>query len=126
VNPPRELPEDLRRFILVSVPSVPYLEALLLMRSGPAGGRNAAELARALYIAERPSADLLAALAAAGVVVPTGEGDRFRYAPTPALAAMLDRLAEAYAQDLVMVTRLIHDSVQRNAQRFADAFRLRK
>jgi hypothetical protein len=39
---------------------------------------------------------------------------------------MLDRLAEAYAQDLVMVTRLIHDSVQRNAQRFADAFRLRK
>ncbi|UUX94758.1 hypothetical protein [Aquabacterium sp. J223] len=121
-----KLPEDLQRFILVSVPSVPYLEALLLMRNGPPSGCSAAELARSLYIADRPAADLLAALAAAGVVAPADAAGRFRYAPAPALAAMLDRLAEAYAQDLIAVTRLIHDGVHRNAQRFADAFRLRK
>ena len=28
------IPEDLRRFVLTSIPSVPFLEALLLMRPG--------------------------------------------------------------------------------------------
>jgi hypothetical protein len=29
------IPEDLRRFVLTSIPSVPFLEALLLMRADP-------------------------------------------------------------------------------------------
>ena len=29
------IPEDIRRFVLTSIPSVPFLEALLLMRAAP-------------------------------------------------------------------------------------------
>ena len=45
--------EELRRFILTSVPSVPFLEALLLLRASPGQHWSGAMLARRLYIAER-------------------------------------------------------------------------
>lgn len=119
------LPDDLRRFVLTSVPSVPYLEAVLLLRAESGRERSPAELARALYIGERAAAELLQAMTEAGVARPAGGG--YRYAPADTgLAEMLDRLAQAYARDLIPITNLIHDRVQKNAQRFADAFLLRK
>jgi hypothetical protein len=122
------LPDDVRRFILTSIPSVPYLEAALLLQRDPAARRTAAEVARALYLQERTAADLLAALSAAGVVAVDADGPpRYSYAPRDeALATAMARLAEAYANDLVGVARLIHDATHKNAQRFADAFKLRK
>jgi hypothetical protein len=114
----RELPADVRRFILTSVPSVPYLEALLLLRSGPAQPWDAAQLARRLYVPERAGVEL--------VQLPEGEAGAVRYAPDAELAALLDRVAQAYATDLLTVTELIHSRIDRRAQRFADAFRFRK
>ena len=43
-----------------------------------------------------------------------------------ALRELIDRLAELYAKHLVEVTHLIHSTLDRKAQKFADAFRLRK
>lgn len=120
------LPDDLRRFVLTSVPSVPYLEAVLLLRAEAGRETSPAELARALYIGERAAVELLQAMSEAGVVQ-AGAGGGYRYGPAdPGLAEMLDRLAHAYARDLIAITNLIHDRVQKNAQRFADAFRLRQ
>jgi len=118
------IPDDLRRFILTSVPSVPYLEAMLLLRSESGTGWTAPSLARRLYLPEARAAELLAQLKAAAVV--SAAAPTFTYAPGPDLASMLDRLAELYAADLVAVTDLIHSSVDRRAFQFADAFRLRK
>ncbi|MGN6528682.1 MAG: hypothetical protein ACTHL8_20005 [Burkholderiaceae bacterium] len=116
--------DEVRRFVLASIPSVSYLEAALLFRRQPKP-RNVAETARALYVSDKVAAEILASLSAAGVLA--GDGDVFDYAPRDeALAAMLDRLAGAYSADLVGVTNLIHDKTHRNARRFADAFRLRK
>ena len=42
------IPEDVRRFVLTSIPSVPFLEALLLMRANPAQGWSRDTLARRL------------------------------------------------------------------------------
>lgn len=119
-----ELPADVRRFILTSVPSVPYLEAVLLLRAEPQGSWDAAQLARRLYVPERTGAELLALLRASGVA--QGEGEAVRYAPPAELADVLDRLAQAYAANLVAVTDLIHSRIDRRAQQFADAFRFRK
>lgn len=122
-SPP--LDDDLRRFVLTSIPSVPYLEAVLLLRADRACERSPAELARALYISEKAAAELLQAMSEAGIVQLDGSG-RYRWEPAdPGLAAMIDRLAQAYARNLIAVTNLIHDRVQKNAQRFADAFRLK-
>ncbi|HEX7186062.1 MAG TPA: hypothetical protein VF756_29825 [Thermoanaerobaculia bacterium] len=48
-----KLPDDIRRFILTSVPSVPCLEAILLLRNDPDVGWDVQRLAARLYVAER-------------------------------------------------------------------------
>ncbi|HEU4621459.1 MAG TPA: hypothetical protein VFS42_04470 [Burkholderiaceae bacterium] len=117
--------EDVRRFVLTSVPSVPYLEALLLLRARPQQGCDAAELARRLYVPEANARELLDALCAAHIAV--REGEVCHYAPhTAELRDVLDALARAYSTRLIEVTHLIHSKTLRQAQQFADAFKLRK
>ena len=127
--PSSEVPDDIRRFILTSVPSVPYLEAILLLRTDPGMGWDVRSLADRLYVAERQAAELLASLAAAGIARGEDHGDTalFRYAPaTDGLRERLDALSQAYSANLVEVTDLIHSRLDKRAQQFADAFRLRK
>lgn len=121
------LPDDVRRFVLTSIPSVPYLEAALLLRASPGKRYTLAELAAALYLPEREGAQLAQALQDRGLAQMEGEPAAIMYAPqAPGLSEAMDALAAAYAADLVAVTHLIHDSTQKHAQRFADAFKLRK
>ena len=128
MNPPPPLPDELRRFILTSVPSVPFLEALLLFHAQPERALTVAEVARALYVPEAAAADIVRALQEVGLVAAEdADAQRLRYRPGDAvLAELVERLAAAYRADLIGITQLIHDRVQKNATRFADAFRLRK
>jgi hypothetical protein len=121
-----ELPPEVRRFILTSVPSVPYLEAVLLLRADPERAWDAAQLARRLYVPERRGIELAAQLRDSGIAAAAGEGGAVRYAPAADLAVLLDGVAQAYAADLVTVSSLIHSRIDRRAQQFADAFRFRK
>jgi len=121
-----ELPADLRRFILTSIPSVPYLEAVLLLRADASQAWDAAQLARRLYVSEATGAELLGLLRDSGIATDAESGGSVRYAPAAELQALVDRVATAYTQDLVTVTRLIHSRIDRRAQQFADAFRFRK
>jgi hypothetical protein len=126
MNSSERLLPEVRRFVLTSIPSVPFLEAMLLLRADPAQAWNAAQLARRLYVPERTGEELVAQLSESGIAAQASEGGLVRYAPDPELARMLDALAEAYVADLVTVTELIHSRIDRRAQRFADAFRFRK
>lgn len=120
-----ELPADVRRFILTSVPSVPFLEAVLLLRAEPQQAWNAGQLSRRLYVPDRSGAELVEQLHSSGIAQPEGE-QAVRYAPAAELVALLDRVAHSYATDLVAITDLIHSRLDRRAQQFADAFRFRK
>jgi hypothetical protein len=122
------LSADLRRFILTSIPSVPHLEAALLLHALPGQGRTATEVALRLYVPQRVAEDVLKTLCAGGILRCDDAAEpRYRFEPgDAALDPLLDELARTYADDLVGVTRLIHDATQKQAQRFADAFRLRK
>ena len=122
-------PEDLRRFVLTSIPSVPFLEALLLLRANPTQQWQGATLAGRLYVRERTAEALLEELARAGMAarVDVAAHDRYQYRPaSPLLRERIDALADLYARHLVEVTVLIHSSLDRKAQQFADAFKLRK
>ncbi len=123
------IPEDLRRFVLTSVPSVPFLEALLLLRANPGQQWTGEMLARRLYISERTAQGLLDDLCRAAMAAPCPAPDAhtFCYSPaTDALGERIDMLADLYARHLVDITHLIHSTLDRKAQQFADAFRLRK
>ncbi len=121
-----ELSPELRRFIVNSIPSVPFLEAvLLLLRAESQREWDAAAAARRLYLPEARTAELLRGLQDAGIAV-GGEGG-VRYAPaTEELRTAIDQLAAHYAADLVGITDLIHSRVDKKARQFADAFRWRK
>jgi Mn-dependent DtxR family transcriptional regulator len=122
------IPQEVMRFILVSIPSIPYLEAMLMLRKETQQPWDCTRLARRLYVGEKPAADLLSELHAAGVLGVVGEDKPlYRYQPqTPELAQMIDRVAAVYARNLVEVTHLIHSKTSKNAQLFADAFIWRK
>ena len=118
------VPQDLRRFILTTVESVPYLEAMLLLRRESELPWDTRRLADRLFIGEKKAEGLLQALLAVGLLVLAEEPkSAYRYRPAaPELAAMVDRLAEFYASSLVEVTNLIHVTHDRSAEKFADAF----
>src|SRR4051794_497408 len=118
--------EELRRFILTSILSVPFVEAMLIFRDAGGAPVSIELLAQRLYLGERQAAEILEQLRTARIVEPIPAGAGHRYAPTPQLAAMLDGVAMAYRTHLVEVTALIHSRTGRMAHQFADAFKLRK
>jgi hypothetical protein len=122
------IPHDIRQFILESIESVAYLEALLLLRSDRKGPWSCEAVAHRLYIDQKQTAELLTRLHANGfVTVAEGNDPVYRYQPATAqLQQMVDSLAELYGRHLVPITNLIHSKPKNRVQEFADAFRLRK
>ena len=122
------IPDDLRRFILTRIASVPHLEALLLLRAAPEAW-TAYAMARRLYVGEQAAGKLLEDLCAMGALAVNQDASAssYRYAPKSAeLGDLIDRLAAAYGTNLVGISELIHSSMDRQAQQFADAFTWRK
>jgi hypothetical protein len=101
---------------------------MLLLRSAPATAWDASQVSRRLYIAETAAAELLSALHAANVIRATnGNPPTYVYEPgSDDLRAVIDRLADVYAANLKEVSNLIHSRIEKQAQQFADAFRLRQ
>ena len=120
------IPEELRRFLLTSVPSVPFVEAMLIYRAARGQPLAVPDLARRLYLGEKAAADLVRQLLEAGIVAPGESPDTHRYAAAGELDARLDMLANFYRTHLVDVTDVIHSRTARRARQFADAFKFRK
>lgn len=125
LNTANPIPDDVRRFVLCAIPSVPYLEALLLMRSTPQAAWDATRIARRLYLNEKTAGELLAALRDAGIAAPGADGFRYRPQDTH-LAGLIDSLAAAYSRHLVEITLLIHTKTEDKPQHFANAFLFRR
>jgi hypothetical protein len=127
---PQPIPDDIRRFVLTSIPSVPHLEALLLLRARATDFWCASKVAQRLYIGVALAQAVLRELCRAGMIAPRSEPDgstSYRYQPaSDAMRALIDRLAALYASDLLEVTYLIHSALERKAHMFADAFKWRK
>jgi Mn-dependent DtxR family transcriptional regulator len=119
------IPEELRRFLLTSVTSVPFVEALLVFRERKGAAVETEDVARLLYIPARSAAGVVEELAKAGMLQPA-DGGAHRFEPTAELAGVVELLAAYYRSHLVEVTDLIHGKTARQAQRFADAFKWRK
>lgn len=123
-----EISDEVKRFILKSIVSVPYLEALLLLRASPDSQWTADQVAKRLYISYAATTAILGQLHESGFIEQTGPNEAtYRYAPqTDEQRSIVDDVANAYARHLIDVTNLIHSRSGTNAQKFADAFRFRK
>lgn len=119
------IPDEVRRFVLTSVPSVPFAEAVLLLRRRASESLPTTDVARALYIGDKAAEEVLRLAESAGALRRDAAG--WRYQPRDeALAAAWGRFADCYATHLVAVTQIIHGGPPKSAQLFADAFKLRR
>jgi hypothetical protein len=121
------IPADVARFVLTSVPSVPYLEAMLLLRQQTSVAWDAKAVSHRLYITEAKAEALLNELTSAGVLACDASVPAYRYSPVSAeLSGLIDKLAVVYAKHIIDVSNLIHTKSGTQVQQFADAFKLRK
>ncbi|MGD9765132.1 MAG: hypothetical protein AB7V27_15615 [Candidatus Binatia bacterium] len=125
--PESGIPDDVRRFILTSIPSVPHLEAVLLLRQERIDW-DVTSVARRLYIADGVATQVLSDLHAAGFLAAVPRPpSAYRYEPAaPGQAEMMDRVADVYARHLIEVTNLLHATAAGKVQLFAEAFKFRK
>ncbi len=122
-----EISPEVRRFVLTSIPSVPHMEALMLLRSTAPARWSALALAQRLYVTPGTAAMVLAEMELAGMLASGAGSTDYSYAPrSPALATIVEQLATFYSTHLVEITILIHSRLDRKAQQFADAFDFRK
>ena len=127
--PPDPLSPDVRRFVADVIRSVNELELLLLLREEEATWWTAAAASRRLYQSEGWVAGHLEALVVLGLAERGGTEDEpaYRYAPRGGgTRRTIDRLAEAFAKRRTRVIALIYRPESSSAERFADAFRLRR
>ena len=121
----KNLPEDLIRFINTSIPGIPFLEALLLLKTEPEKSWDVESVCNRLYLPTTMVTNLLESLCAAGMA--TEDISHFRYQPrSDELRDLIDRLSESYQNNLVEVTGIIHSSTGNKAQIFADAFKWKR
>jgi hypothetical protein len=126
--PQEPLPEELRRFIMTTIPSVPFVEAMLIYRGAEGEPVETSVVAQRLYVSTRAAEEIAAQLRDARMIeAVAGDPARHRFAPqTAELFAYIGQLALFYRTHLVEVSDLIHARSLRRAQQFADAFKLRK
>lgn len=106
-----KLDDDLRRFVEEVVPSVPCVEALLLLRAGQERAWDARRLARRLYLSDQAAARLLEQLHQAGLLAPAPQHgpEAWVFCPaTEGLAQLAARLLDVYPRRLVEISNLIH------------------
>lgn len=116
--------EEVDRFILQEIDTVPQLEALLLLwNSRPRQWRNS-DLAAALYVSKETTQEIVAHLERRGLVTCDGsDGCTYLSSPRDSLIGAVDII---YRRELVRISRMIHSKAPAGIREFANAFRFKK
>lgn len=123
------IPERVRRLVHELLPSMEHVELLLLLVNSPDQNFLPSDAARELQVDPEATSRRLADLADARLAAKEGAPgmERYRYSPADLdLRNAVERLAEAYRTRPVSLIRIVYERPPESAQRFADAFRLRK
>ena len=107
---PKNIPDDLKEFVVLCIPSVAFLEAVFLMRSEIQQSWDCQRLADVLYLNEGEAEKLLAQLERAETAVAcNAPPSQYRYQPLSDLfRERIDQLADLYSENLIGISKLIH------------------
>ena len=120
--------QQVDRFIVDEIDSVPQLEALLLFWKNRPQVWSCESMAKSLYVSPDVSREILAGLAQRHLITPV-EGSRGEFAlnaDSEEKERLLASLDAIYRRELVRISNMIHTKASRGVRDFADAFRLKK
>lgn len=119
------LSDEVLRFLVDSMDTVPELEALMLLRASAPRAWTAEALAARVYVAPEEAQRIGANLERKGLVG-AAPGGGWAFDRQGALANTVEQVALAYREQLVKVARVIHDKGSRGVREFARAFDIKK
>ncbi|MGA8730329.1 MAG: hypothetical protein WB608_16365 [Terracidiphilus sp.] len=120
--------EQIDRFILDEIDSVPQLEALLLIWNNRPKEWSFEDMAKALYVPNDIAQIILRDLVTRRLIVEVS-GSRGQYAilaESTEKEVMLAALDQTYRRELVRISTMIHSKASRAVRDFARAFRFTK
>jgi hypothetical protein len=124
------LPEEVRRLIQSSVPTIDALEVLMFLTRHPGTEWRANEIVNQMQptvIGEAAVGDYLALFQAQGLVVSQPDGSLLYQPATGEVEAAVQALIQAYNEQPVTLIRAVYEIANsKKIQAFADAFKLKK
>ena len=121
------LPTSVRQFLSQYIRSLEQLEVLLLLRNSPDRSWTSAEVYEVVRSSRASVEERLESFVLLGFLgKEDGPPPTFRYAPKENLGAAVEETANAYQKWRVRVIEAIFTPAVDPAQRFADAFKVRK
>lgn len=123
-----EIPEDVGRFIVEKIDTVPHLEALLLLWESAPKSWSAEEIAVRVYVAPERALALMQDLARLHLLTSEEQSEeRHRYdASWDETGVVMQKVAATYRRHLVRVANLIHSKASPAVRDFARAFQFKK
>ena len=118
---------EVDRFILEYIDSVPHLEALLLLWQQNSEPWTVEDIAKRLWIEPEDARGILQDLEREHfLTLVAGEAEQYRYRTEPNTDRLLQALSDAYREEMIRISRMIHAKPSAAVRAFARAFRFRK
>jgi hypothetical protein len=123
-----KLPEDVVRFVVDRIDSVPHMETLLLLWETPSKAWSEQEIAARVYVGVEAARAILQDLAAQKLAASEpGAPSTYRYDPSwDSSGVLMASVARTYRQELVRVASLIHSKGSPALRDFARAFEFKE
>ena len=125
MNEHEKIVEEVDKFVLAYIESVPHLEALLLLWRSRPQVSTVEELAKALYLSPRQAEVIGHDLAREGLVRSSEAGLAY-VSEDAARDGLVGALHDTYALETVRLSTLIHTRGSRAVRDFAQSFRLKR
>lgn len=122
----QDIPEDVLRFVLEQIDSVPHLEALLIIWSNAVQSFSTEKIAAELYISTDVASSILQDLLRRKLIRVADPQLTYVYDGAWDSTDLMSRVAAAYRTRLVRVTTLIHSKGSQSLRDFARAFVIKK
>ena len=118
--------DEIDRFILNEIDSVPHMEALLILRSVRPKALSFEDVAAKLYIPPETALSVLQDLARRNLTQTSNDGRSFAYEAVGDRDRFIEEVELTYRRELVRIANLIHSKASSAVRDFARAFRISK
>jgi predicted ArsR family transcriptional regulator len=121
------LDNEVLSFIFDNIDTVPHLEAILLIWQSGSNAWSSDLLASRIYVSPQQAKGILEDLRRRGFLVQEpAESGRYIFSAEADSRELIQRVADTYRRNLVVVTRIIHSKGSASVREFARAFQIKK